>query len=309
MGSFITKAATAFGAAALAAAPAAAYAQPSAHHRTTINVGCSHTALVTAVTTANSLGIAKIRLSAHCTYNFTTAVTATNDALPIITGNVTILGGPSTVIRRDPAVGTAAFRIFEVGPSGTLRADGFFILNGAPAAGVPGAGIENAGVLHLVNVTIENNATNGANGGGVDNTASGTAVISRTVISDNTAATGAGGGIANSGALTLSESRVSGNSATSATLGGGGLATLPGATSHVIQSTLDRNTATNSGGGIHNAGTTTLTNTLVERNTATVSGGGIFNVLPGTVSLHHSIVRLNTPNNCFPLGSILGCVG
>ncbi len=309
MGSFIMKTgATLLAATALAAVPAAAFARPAAHKKVTINVPCSHTALITAINTANTLGTATIRLSSFCTYNFNTAAVA-NDALPIITGDVTILGGPSTTIRRDPAIATPAFRLFEVAAAGTLRAAGFFIINGASAAGVPGAGIENAGTLHLQNVTLDNNVTNAADGGAVDNASTGLAIISRTLFTDNTAGTGAGGGISNSGVLTLSTSILSRNHATNVTLGGGGLATLANATSSVVQSTLDHNTTTGNGGGIYNAGTTPLLNTLVERNTAAVNGGGIFNVPPGSVSLSNSIVRLNTPNNCFPLGSIGGCVG
>jgi hypothetical protein len=304
MGS-LARTAGAVGAVVLAGATLAMTQSPAqAAKRKQISVPCSAPALAAAITAAN-VTPTTLFLAANCTYNITTAATAT-DALPVITGNVRIVGGPSTTIRRDPAAG--AVRIFEVAVGGTLRVDGIFILNGAPAAGVPGGGIQDAGSLTLNQVTLSGNVATGANGGGLNIAATGNALVNRTVVSGNTASgVGAGGGINNSGILTINESRVSFNNA--GTGGGGGLATQLGATSQIIQSTFDHNTTTGNGGGIFNAGTTTLNRTLVELNAATLNGGGIFNVPPGTVTLVTSTIRNNTPNNCFPLGTIPGCVG
>jgi hypothetical protein len=304
MGSF-TRTAGAVGAATLAGAALAMTQSPAqAAPRKQLSVPCSAPALAAAIVAANATPTT-LFLAANCTYDVTTAATAT-DALPIITGNVRIVGGPSTTIRRNPSAG--AVRIFEVAAGGTLRVDGIFILNGAPAAGVPGGGIQDAGSLTLNQVTLSGNVATGAAGGGLNITATGRALVNRTVVSGNTATgAGSGGGINNSGLLTIDESRLSFNNA--GTGGGGGLATQAGATSQVIQSTLDHNTTTGNGGGISNAGTTTLIRTLVERNTAALNGGGVFNVAPGTVTLSGSIIRNNTPNNCFPLNTIPGCTG
>ncbi|MGH3380874.1 MAG: hypothetical protein ACRDP6_39680 [Actinoallomurus sp.] len=272
-----------------------------------VHVPCSSVALANAITAANAVP-AILRLSALCTYNITTAATAT-DALPVITGNITLLGGPSTTIRRDPAAG--AVRVLNVATTGSLRVQGISVVNGALGAG-SGGGILNAGSLHLVSVTLSGNSTVAGNGGGLENLATGHARIFRTVISGDVAGGGAsGGGIDNAGELTINDSRVSVDNATAAVVngGGGGLSTQPGSTSTIVQSTFDHNVTAGNGGAIFNRGTTSLRRTRVEHNTATISGGGIFNNAGGTVTLSVSIVRLNTPNNCAPLNTIPGCVG
>lgn len=92
---------------------------------------------------------------------------------------------------------------------------------------------------------------------------------------------------------------------------GGGVATVSGGTTRLVQSTVDRNLATGTGGGIYNVGTTSLSRTLVELNHAVNVGGGgeIRNVAPGVVTLSASIVRANTPDNCSPQNTVPGCVG
>ena len=78
------------------------------------------------------------------------------------------------------------------------------------------------------------------------------------------------------------------------------------------------NRAAGDGGGIANGmplggpmplvgGPVTLNHTLVIGNQA-AKGGGIFNS-GGTVTLASSPVLLNHPDNCEPLGTIVGCVG
>ena len=155
-----------------------------------INVPCSSAALYSAITLANE-NPAALRLSSHCTYNIATPATAT-DALPIITGTMTLVGGPSTTIRRSDAAGPV--RILEVATTGSLHIEGIFILNGAPAAGQPGGGIQNNGELQLVRVTLSNNTATAAGGGGLNNTATGRAVLSQTVVGNNTAGGEAPGG-------------------------------------------------------------------------------------------------------------------
>ena len=121
----------------------------------------------------------------------------------------------------------------------------------------------------------------------------------------NISNTGLGGGILNAafggafGTATLTDSDVIGNNAAS----GGGIAnagkmTLP-------HSNLARNNSMGSGGGIFNVtdrGTNvpiaalTLTRSDITDNQA--GGGGIFNETGNTVTLDHSSVTGNTPNNC-----------
>jgi hypothetical protein len=122
-GSFMTRSPAISGslvATALAGAAVVATA-PVAQARTII-VPCTTPALVNAINTANALGTATVRLPANCTYNITTPATAT-DGLPVITRNITIVGGPGTTIRRDPTVATI-FRIFEVAAGARLSVAG-----------------------------------------------------------------------------------------------------------------------------------------------------------------------------------------
>ena len=282
----------------VAATPASA-ATPQGS--TAVRVSCDSTALANAVAAANVTPTV-LRLAPFCTYNITAQ-------LPQVTGNVTLVGGPSTVIRHDPAT-AANFRLLDVAATGRLRIVGIFLRNGNPAG--DGGGIRNAGRLVLNFVTIGNNLaglplTAGGNGGALANLAGAHAVIGHTLITANEAVrtlaettTGNGGGIYNAGSLRLFESRLVANSATSTvgvagTGNGGGINTATGGTSLIIQSTIVENSATNNGGGVFNAGSTTIIRTLVLRNRAT-SGGGVF----GVVTLRRSIVRGNTPDNCVP---------
>jgi hypothetical protein len=274
-----------------------------------IKVTCSATALVNAVITANA-SPAVLRLAPFCVYNITSQ-------LPQITGNVGLIGGPSTTIRHDPA-SAGNFRILDVAAGGSLHVRAVFLRNGNPAGN--GGAVQNAGRLTLKFVTVSGNIAGdvatpiGGNGGGVANLAGGRAVIVNTVINGNASTratlaettTGNGGGIFNAGALTFAASRLFANnassiSATAGTGNGGGIDTATGGRSLVVQNTIAENTATNNGGGIFNAGTTSIVRTLVLRNRAT-TGGGIF----GTVASRHSVIRGNVPNDCNPASPVCG---
>ncbi|MDN3358095.1 hypothetical protein [Actinomadura sp. DC4] len=298
MASF-AKTAGGIGAAVLAStALTMAPAQAQAAAKKTVIVPCSSPALATAITAANTTP-ALLRLAANCTYDITTAASV-DDALPLITGTVYLVGGPSTTIRRNVSAGNV--RLLHVAISGTLHVYGIFLINGDTPA--TGGGIENSGRVVLKHVTLSGN-TAASDGGGVHNNTTGNVLISRSIVSGNTSTGGVGGGVNNAGVVTFQDSRVSANNAGGA--GGGGLNTSAGATSRLIQSTFHHNTTTGSGGAVRNLGLTLVDHTLVERNTASVSGGGIFNQPPGAVTVRVSAIRLNTPNNCFPLNAIPGC--
>ncbi len=263
-----------------------------------IRVPCNSAALAAAITTANGLGRATLRLARNCVYSITTPATAT-DGLPIITGIVALVGGPSTTIRRDPSAATA-FRVLEVAAGATLLIKGIAILNGT--TGGLGGGIQNAGTLLVSRATFAGN--NAGNGGAIANLASAHAIVTRSILSSNTTTGVGGGGIINSGTLTLSASRVTANSAP---VNGGGLNTQPGGVSRLEHDTFERNTSGSLGGGISNLGTVVLQNTLVSLNKGSVGGG----IATGNanVALRRSIVRNNIPDNCSPLNTIPGCVG
>ena len=268
----------------------------------TIIVRCSTPALVNAINTANSLGTATVRLSANCVYDITTPATAT-DGLPVITGNITVVGGPGTTIRRGPAV-AALFRIFEVAASARLSVAGISILNGSRGAADSGGGIltNTNSVLVLDRVTM---AGNSGSAGGAVSIVAGRAAISRSVFTANSAINFSGGAIFIIGpsVLNLATSLVNGNSAP---VDGGGLNVQPGATANITQSTFRVNQTGSAGGGVGGGGRTTFTRTLVERNRAAV-GGGIFGN-PTRTTLINSIIRNNIPDNCLPLNMIPGCV-
>ena len=280
------------------ARPGAPMARPGAPLAGITPVACGSAALAGAITAANAVP-ATLRLAPFCTYLLTAA-------LPQITGNVTLVGGPSTAIKRAPS--TPSIRILDVAAGGTLRVVRVFILNGSTTA-AEGAGIRNAGDLVLNHTTLSGNTTVGQNGAGISNT--GRALVIRSLFAGN-ATSGPvgnrdGGGIYNNGSLTLIGSRLSGNIAVR---NGGALFTTAGHTSRVIQSTLSANTAANLGGAIYNEGTTSLRQTLVAFNQAigTTTAGGITNAA-GTVTLQQSVVRKNSPNNCEPPKSVPACTG
>jgi hypothetical protein len=261
-----------------------------------IRVPCNPGALVTAIRTHNGTGPAKLRLAPYCVYNYTTE----NDpgaALPVITGDITLVGGPNTRIRRDPAA--AAFRVMEVASGGKLRVERIYVEAGSTAG--LGGGILNAGTVVLYRTVFSGNMA--GNGGAFSNSAGAKATISRSRFSVN-ATTGVGGGaIINFGTLTLDESILAKNHAP---INGGGLNTQSSGVSNLIRSTVADNTSGSLGGGISNLGTTKLDRVLVERNTG--SGGGGIATGNTDVSLLKSIIRANIPNNCDPLNAIPGCL-
>jgi hypothetical protein len=272
-------------------------AQSMASGPRVVRVSCSAAALAASITAANAVPTV-LRLTAGCTYSITTPATA-DTGLPTITGRVTLVGGPGTTIRRDPAAATL-FRVLDVASGGTLRVTGIAITDGNTAG--LGGGIQNAGTLVLRHTTLSGNR--GADGGGVSNSTSGTATISRSLLNANTTTAVGGGGLINFGTLTVSASVFSANAAP---INGGAVNTQPAGTTRLIQTTVDHNTSGGLGGAISNLGTTSLDRTLVTRNRGS-DGGGIATGNTN-VTLVRSIVRSNDPHDCSPLNTISGCVG
>jgi predicted outer membrane repeat protein len=277
------------GAALTAMAPAPAMAAGR-----TIRVPCSANALAAAITRANGLGGAVLSLPDGCTYDISTPATA-SDGLPVITGAVTMTGGPTTAITRASAT---AFRLLEVAAGGTLIMNSVSVTRGS-TTGVGGA-VLTAGTLVIDEGTFARNTA--ANGGAVSISAGGTARITDALFTGNTATSVGGGAIINFGSLTLDGSIVTGNTAP---INGGGLNTQPGATSRISQSTFTRNTSGSLGGAISNLGTTSLAGSTVRLNKG--SGGGGIATGNTNVTLRGSTVANNTPDNCSPVNTIRGC--
>lgn len=292
----------------LAGLPATATA---AHARQAVRVSCSTASLISAINAANTAGSGTLLLASRCTYLLTTAngVGRGPDGLPLITGNLALIGGRSTTIARSSTA--AAFRVVEVAAGAVLRLQNLFISGGNADATVPtndtGGGILNSrGTVLLNHVTLSGNTAD--SGAGLSND-SGRVDVANTLVQSNTTRTGGGGGggFYNDGSLTIEFSILRANRANTA---GGGIYNGQGGRTQTVNVTVNGNTAGANGGGVFNAvdGRVVHVRTLVERNIA-ANGGGIFNAgIPGRVTLNTSTVQTNTPNNCAPTGSVPGCI-
>ena len=229
-------------------------------------------------------------LQRNCNYSvFTPAVVGT--AFPTITKNITLSGGPGTVLSRSPFT-ILSFRILNVGVTGDLTVSGVTITNGRAFGGGNGGGISNAGDLTVSNSKITGNRA--SNGGGLANLATADATISTTLMSQNTTTGVGGGGIINFGDLTVFHGNILSNTAA---VNGGGVNTQPGGVSNINQTSVAQNTSGGQGGGLSNLGTTNLNGSQVRHNTAGAPGGGIASG-NANVNIVTTIVRDNTPNDC-----------
>ncbi|WP_203887803.1 hypothetical protein [Planotetraspora kaengkrachanensis] len=276
---------------------AASPVQAMSRSANSVIVPCDAATLVTEIQAANTAGVATLLLAPNCIYNYATGTTP-SDALPIITGDVTLVGGLNTTIRRDPAA--PGFRILEVASGATLRVRNVSILGGSTSG--LGGGIQNAGTVVLEHTILAGNRA--MNGGAFANLAGATAMISHSVLKENTAASVGGGAAINfAGTLTLSDVILTRNSAP---INGGALNTQPGGVSNLVKSIVRNNTSGSPGGGISNLGTLNLDGTVVGQNRG--SGGGGIATANANVTLRNSIVNDNSPDNCSPPNTIPGCV-
>jgi hypothetical protein len=270
-------------------------------------VACNTSSLITAISSANSAETPKtLTLATGCTYNVT-AVASTgargDNGLPIITGNITLVGSDTTIRR----TGATPFRLLEV--DGTLGVRGI-TLTGGDAGGNPGGAILNAqGTVSVTSSSITRNVAD--NGAGLANDR-GEVTLSSSTVRDNSTVTysgGGGGGIYNDGTMTLNSSAVIFNDANAN--GGGIYNELTGRLS-VNSTQLLANTAKLRGGGLYNGtnGAVTFIGSVVQHNSADVTGGGIYNATCRcAITLSNTRVSVNDPNNCRPSGSITGCSG
>jgi hypothetical protein len=155
-----------------------------------------------------------------------------------------------------------------------------------------------------------------AGGAGIANV--GTLTLNNSQVAGNTAASPrtATAALENVGVLTLNGSQVYGNTSTGAGVPGAGIYT--GGQATLRQSQVFANTARNTdptaaavGAGVFAAGgSAALTGTIVSGNRAigpNAQAGGIFQLGTAQVTLTHSVVIANAPDNCGPPGAIPGC--
>lgn len=229
-----------------------------------------------------------------------------------------------------PAGGGIASGTSRPGPVGTTTLNNSEVTDNTAFAG--GGGILNhAGTLTLNSSTVSGNSAAGgggiASGKGNPDAGASIVILNKSRVDDNTAtggSEGGGGGIANGGTFISNSSEIAGNSAP----GGAGAGLLNhGDSATLNKTTVTGNTAPNDGtddgfgGGIANVNfglpstpivALTLNHSVVTGNSASGSGGGIINADdggPATVTLNHTDVSGNDPDNCEPLGTIAGCIG
>lgn len=270
-----------------------------------INIFCgANAALIHAIDTANSTDLpTTINLGGSCllTTPATTAGPSAHgqDGLPIITGDVTLVGG---TIVRSQAVGTPLFRILEVAAGGKLTLRGVTIAGGRVHG--DGGGIYNntGGTLILdssfltANEAIDSpvipEVDDTTDGGGLQN--HGLATILNSTVSKNSVTTtvpgqptggeALGGGISSEdGTLVVTHSKIINNHAAGAptvfdgSFGGGLEISLGGATLAMEDSLVQGNTVsgwTAIGAGLHLERPATITRSLISGNIATATHQG-----------------------------------
>ncbi|MFF7976913.1 hypothetical protein [Streptomyces sp. NPDC007905] len=280
---------------------------PSIAHAATFHISCGDTAgLRNAITALNNPTGGTIELEERCTYTFTDSVDG-NNALPQITGKITIVGDDTTIARGSSGGNTEdLFRLFEVDGSGDLTLRGVTVsgghVNADPNTG-DGGGIKTEGRLTLVNSAVTGNTIDGATDGGGIQIEGGTTTLRNSTVANNTApdvgADGGGISVNSNGALTLKHTRVTGNSSRE---DGGGVISQ-GTVKIEDDSVISHNSAGDDGGGIqNNKGTLRIEDSVLSDNTVASAicteppcvagdGGGINN--GGTLTLKGTKITHN----------------
>lgn len=242
---------------------------PLSAQAVTIPVACSESALVAAVTRANSTPAPDtLTLTAGCTYKMTSAHGGSTNALPVITTSIEMVG-PATVTR----VSSKSFRIATVsGTGGLTLTTGVAFTNGNVQGN--GGGILNNGAVTLTQSRLTGNKASG-NGGGLANIVTAGSVAP--------AATFTGGSVANNTAL----------------LNGGGIYNGAGDTLTTTGLSLTGNKATRRGGALAaiSSAATTTTSSTVQNNSAGIQAGGVYRE-GGVMTTTSTPITANTPNNC-----------
>ena len=256
-----------------------------------VNCSANHQALQPAIDAASQGEI--LLVTGTCTGPFT------------ISSDLTLSGiGPAVLD------GNQAGRTVAVGTGARVHLDHLSITNGV-------GGINNEGTLTVSDSTVSGNTASSGPGGGINNEAGATLVVSRSTVRHNDSL-GAGGAINNNGTMTVSFSDLFGNSAdncgaidsdgtaitatvtdtavhgnTARVSDGGGICNSPGSTMTISGSAVSGNTAAFGAGLYDNQGTTTVIGSMVFRNTASDQGGGVYDVNGGTMTLTHTAVEGN----------------
>ncbi len=201
-------------------------------------------------------------------------------------GTLTILGPGDDDLTIS---GGGQSQVFAILPTSHVSISGLSVTGGI---GPDGGGISNSGKLTLTDCTITGNTALGGGGGGIYNGPFGTTTIVASTISGNASELADGSGIDNAGSMTITRSTVSGNNTN---VGNGGGIANSGAMA-VGDSTISGNSVTGGGGGgIANTSILKLTDDTISDNSADGSGGGVANQAfqGGTITLDNTIVASN----------------
>lgn len=270
----------------------------------TIGVGGCNT-IVDAIDAANSGGTVNgctgsagadtIVLSGG-TYTYTAVNNSSggDNALPLVTTDVTIEGNGATIERDTVAVAT--FRLFNVSDTGTLSLQESVVQGGLAddsGFGYYGGAIRSSGVLNLDDVTIQGNSAR--RGGGIAMTfGAATATIRNSSIQSNTAAVAGGGLLNRDGSVTIEESTVRGNSTGTE---GGGIHSASGSLT-LDRSTLSGNTSGSQCGVLSNTSTAVIANSTISGNTA--ANGNLCGFNESTTTLVNSTITGNSASSANP---------
>lgn len=268
-----------------------AAATPAGAQAVNVSINCGDVGgLIAAVRQVNTAG-GTITLARRCAYRFADDFSDSRNALPAITGNVTIVGQDSTLIRSSHHA-ASLFRLLSVHRQGNLTLKSVTVAGGLIYGN--GAGIRNVGTLRLEHSTVAGNQATG-DGGGISNEGGDvTLVESRVltnVVSDAGQWVGDGGGLNNTatGTLTLRNSTVAGNATAE---DGGGILNQGRLT--VEGSRIANNEAReDDGGGINNVGTATIKDSQIVENWAGMEGGGVANSEDGTLNIQGTSFTAN----------------
>ena len=116
--------------------------------------------LIAAINSANSSGTpTTITLQAGANFGFTSGYNSTLEALPFITGKITIVGNNDVLVRT--AAPSTPFRLFDVASGGSLTLENLTLqggfVQGAPTVGAEGGAVFSSGTLKLSGVTVRSN--------------------------------------------------------------------------------------------------------------------------------------------------------
>jgi CSLREA domain-containing protein len=153
-------------------------------------------------------------------------------------------------------------------------------------------------------ITISSSTISGNAGNGISSITGGPVLVDKSTISNNTAATSGGGIHAPGSAVRISNSTIANNLTTGENSYGGGIF-AGGPSLEITNSTISGNTTDGTGsysfgGGIFSWHETFISHSTITKNQADVSGGGIFVGANGALTMKNSIVAENIDDSTAP---------